>query len=94
MKKYIVTHQACGAKFSNGYIISDNYNHSLSSYLLMAEEAIGHFRDLDYSAINCGIVTESRWCKSCSIIQFPLPNDTRHEGFTAVDDKLPDVEWS
>ena len=90
MRAYIVTHEAGGRVYSNGYLIPDNYDHSVAAFLRLARWAAKRFPDLKLADIECRTVTESRWCKGCPIIRFPLPAGTAHSDFTSCR-KLQDV---
>ena len=90
MRKFIITHEAAGTEFTNGFIISRNYSHSLFSFQELAKEAKEYFPFLEDSDIECLTVLKSDWCKGYSIIRFSLPVGTKHSDFS---DYMPDVIW-
>ncbi len=97
MRKYIVTHTVMGRSisksFANGFIIAGHYNHSYESFGKLVREALTAFPQLKDDDIECLTVLKSMWCKSCPIIRFPLQVGTEKEGWTQIEDRLPDVSW-
>ena len=90
--KFIVTHEAAGAKFCNAFIVSTVYSHSFENFTTILNEARKDFTVKD-SAVECLSVRESRWVKGCPLIRFSLPVGAEAEGWTQCEGKLPDVSW-
>ena len=88
--KYIVIHQAAGATFCNGFLISTNYSHSFEHYQQMIEEARKSFFFGD-ADVECRTVIESRWVKGCPAIRFRLPNGSEAVGWQQCQDRMPDI---
>ena len=103
--KYIVTYTLCHISVGsddictdkpiivNGYIISNNYNVTLTTYEELATEARRDFPKLKDSDIECRTVLQSDWCKRCAAISFQLPPDPAltMKDYTNYKNRLPDI---
>lgn len=96
MNKYIVSHTVAFAPndvttFCNGFIISNSYNFSLTTFDKLFEIARQSFPDLKREDAECRRVTESGWCKDCAVLRFPLPAYSQAEGWQQRENFLPDA---
>ncbi len=105
-RKYLVTHSVNFGDidgtcwFTNGFIIPNHYNHSITSFEEMVAEALKSFPKIPRSEFECLTVRESSWCKSCPIIRFLIgdgkgatSNIDCPDDWTVCKDRLPDISW-
>jgi hypothetical protein len=70
---------------SRGFIIANHYNRNVPAYQQLVREAKKDFPALRDADIELGYVTDSTYCKNCTLISFPLPANTTREGYRAWD---------
>lgn len=91
-QKYIRTHY-WGNNYSagNAFIISQDYERTLTAYQAMLAEARKSFPSLTASDVRCTTVTGDGWVKERAVLRFQCdPHETR-EGWTNCE-KLPGIE--
>jgi hypothetical protein len=82
--KFIVTSRCGSSESGNAYLLADNYDKSLASFLQLVIEARKDF-DVNDARVECRIVLHSRWCKGCPVIRFSVPPHIVKEGWTNTD---------
>ena len=94
--KYIATHSVEFEKdkpptrFSNAWLMPNNYCHSLAAFMKLVEEARKDFPKLKDEDVECLTVVHSSWCKGFPIIRFTVPADTKRAGWYDCE-RLPDI---
>lgn len=91
MRKFIVTHDAAGATFCNGFLIANRFNHSYASFGALIAEARLAFPELTDDSIECRTVVASGWCNQCPAIRFPLSVGSGADDWKQCRDTMPDV---
>lgn len=93
--KYLVTHEACGTKYTNAYIIPNHYSKSFNTFAKLVEELRKTFKGAKSADIECHTVTHSSWCKGSPIIRFLVTKKAVFDKCGWIEcDKMPDIQYS
>jgi hypothetical protein len=78
-----------------GFIIPNNYDHSIAAFKKLFDEATKSFPSLTGEMVECRTVVASGHCKGCPIIRFPIAEHwlENADGWKICKNGLPDISW-